>query len=217
MPVIKPRPLYRATRKHFAWLLGLAALPDACVEAIAWLIAVHKALIAEHKAGSKRLKGHTPARWAATLRRAGSRMSRGQVGPEAVREVTDPQFGVDVETFDQLAPIISDPDVPLERKLAVIEARRRELEALPEVDALYGLRVVLVELALVCVWYVFAVDRDETVRQWQFVLAILEAAGEGIEGVSQHPGRLKRDLGGMLQLTSQPAMPNVPLLSVTPP
>jgi hypothetical protein len=217
VPVIKPRPLYRANRKHFAWLLGLGALPDAGVEAIAWLISVHKALITGHKAGSKRLRGHTPARWAATLRRIESRMSRGHVGPEAVREVTDPQFGVDVETFTRLAPIIGSPDAPLEHKLAMIAARRHEIEALPEVDALYGLRVVLVELALACVWHVFAADRDDTVRQWQFVLAILEAAGEGTEGLRQHPGRLKRDVGGMLRLTSQPAMPNVPLLSVTPP
>src|SRR5262249_35447232 len=104
----------------------------------------------------------------------------------------------------------------LGRKLALIETRWRELQELPEVDTFYGLRVVLVALALVCVWYLFAVNRDDTVRQWKFVLAILEAAGEGTEGLRQHPGRLKRDLGGMLRLTSQPAMPNVPLLSVTP-
>jgi hypothetical protein len=197
MPQVRPRPLYRATRKRFAWLLGLDVLPDACADGIAWMTAAHKA-------SSKLAKGHTPAKVAAGLRRIESRLRRGHDGPEMTREITDPQFGLDVETFTCLQRVVSDPEVPLDRRLAAIEARRREVEALPEVDALYGLRVVLVAQALVYIWYCFAVDRDDAVRQWQFVLAILDAAGEGTEGLREHPERLKRDVGRLSQLAAQP-------------
>ncbi len=81
----------------------------------------------------------------------------------------------------------------------------RDVGALPEIDALHGLRVVLVAHAVVCIWYVFAVCRDDRARQWQFVLPMLEAAGEGTEGVRKNPGGLRRDLGRLLQLTAQPA------------
>jgi len=209
MPEVRPKPLYRTDRKRFARLLGLDVLPDACVRAIAWLIAAHIASRNQMKViarnGEPRSIGHTPAKWAAALRRVESHMRRGDDGPEITRVITDPLFGVDVETFTRLQGIIGDPEVPLDHRLAALEARRRELEALPEVDALYGLRVVLVALALVCVWYLFAVRRDDTARQWHFLLAILEAAGEGSKGLREHPGRLKRDVERLMQLTAQPA------------
>jgi hypothetical protein len=190
-------------------LLGLDALPDACVHAISWMIAVHNASRAFQRGGEvcekrRRETGHTPAKWAAALRRVESRMRRGDDGPETTRVITDPLFGVDEETFTRLQGIVYDSEVPLDRRLDAIDTRRRELEALPEVDALYGLRVALVAHALVLIWGVFAVRRDDTERQWQFALAILEAAGEGTEGVRQHPERLRRDLGRLLELTSQP-------------
>jgi ParB-like chromosome segregation protein Spo0J len=162
-------------------------------------------MLATHRAARKLAKGHTPARVAAALCRIESRMRRGHDDLEAIRPITDPLFGMDVETVERLAPIVADPDVPPDRKLAAIEARRREVEAMPEIDALYGLRVTLVAQALTQIWPWYAVDSEDTVRQWQFVLAILEAAGEGTEGVRQHPERLKRDVGRLLQLTAQPA------------
>jgi hypothetical protein len=210
LPEIRLRRLDRTERRHFAWLLGLDALPDACVHAISWMIAVHNASRAYQRGGEvsqkrRRETGHTPAKWAAALRRVESRMRRGDDGPETTRVITDPLFGADEETFTRLQGIVCDPEVPLDHRLDAIETRRRELEALPEVDALYGLRVVLVAYALVLIWDVFAVRRDDTERQWQFALAILEAAGEGTEGVRKNPKRLKRELGRLLQLTAQPA------------
>jgi hypothetical protein len=201
MPKITPRPLYRAERKRFAGLLGLDALPDACADGIAWLIAAHQA-------SRKLVKGHTTARVAAALRRAETRMHRGHDAAETTRTITDPQFGLDVETFTRLQSIVGDAEVPLDRRLAAIEARRREVEALPEIDSRHGLRVVLVAQALAWIWYFFAADRDDESRQWLFVLAILEAAGELTARVRKNPERLKRlkhDVGRLSQLTSQPA------------
>jgi len=200
MPEVRPRPIYRADRKNFARLLGPDMLSDECVRAIAWVIASHKTSL-EYM---RRAKGHTPAKWAAALRRVETQMHRGHDGPEITRMITDPLFGADVETFERLRGIVGDPEVPLEVRLTAIEIRRHELEALDEVDALYGLRVVLVAYALVLIWYNFAVNRTDTVRQWKFVLAILEAAGEGTAGLREHPERLKRDVGRLLQLTAQP-------------
>ena len=194
MPEIRPRPLYRATRKRLAWLLGLYTLPDECVHGIAWLLAAHKA-------SRERVKGHTPARWAATLHKVESRIRRGADGPETTRMITDPLFGADVETWTRLAPIIADPDVPPDDKVAAIEARRHELEAMPEIDALYALRVLLVTQALLWIWYFFAADRGDSVRQWHFVLAMLEAAGESTDGLRKNPERLRRDVGQFLGAT----------------
>jgi hypothetical protein len=216
MTEARPRPLYRADRKNFARLLGLDVLPDECVQTIIWVIAAHKA----YREHVKRVKGHTPAKWAAETRRVANRMRRGHDGPEVTRTITDPLFGADKETFERLGDIAGDSQVPLEHRLAAIETRCRELEAMPEVDALYGARLVLTAYALPDIWYRYAVDRTDTVRQWKFVLAILEAAGEGTAGLREHPERLKHDVGRLLQLTAQPAGPAehfVPLLSVTPP
>jgi hypothetical protein len=105
---------------------------------------------------------------------------------QAVQEITDPHFDMDEETFMRLAPIVFNPDVPLERKLAEVEARRREVEALPEIDARFGLRVVLVGNALARIWSWYAVNRDDRERQWEFVLAVLAAAGEITTGVAKN-------------------------------
>jgi hypothetical protein len=200
MPEIRLRPLYRGERRRLADLLGLGALPDECVRGIAWLIAAHRECCKQ----VKERRGHTPARVACALRRIENRMRRGHDGPEAVREIADPLFGMDEETHSRLAPIVTDPGAPLDRKLAAIAARRSEVEALPEIDALYALRVVLVCEALRCIWCFFAVDREDAVRQWHFLLTILEAAGEATEGLRQHPERIKRDIGRLMELASQP-------------
>jgi hypothetical protein len=189
--------------RPIAEALGLAALPDYLADLIACMIATHRA-------GRKQSKGHTPAKIAAGLHRTESRIHSGQDGPETMQEVTDPLFGMDVETSERLAPIVADPDAPPDRKLALIAARRREIEAMAEIDARYALRVVLVAYALAQIWYWYAVDREDTARQWEFVLAILAAAGELTAGVHKNPGRLKRlrgDVEGLLRLTSQPVSP----------
>jgi hypothetical protein len=187
-------------QQRIAWTLGLIALPDHLADRIACMIATHRF-------GRKRSKGHTPARVAAALRRIESRMHRGHDGPQDTQEITDPHFNIDTETFD-LAPIVFNPDVPLERKLAEIEVRRHEVEALPEIDARHGLRVMLVAYALAQIWHYYAVDRDDRERQWEFVLAILAAAGEVTPGVAKNPKRLERlrnEVQELLQLTAQPA------------
>jgi len=190
-------PIPGIAQHQIAEALGLGALPD--------YLAIHIAcMIASHRASRKLAKGHTPAKVAAGLRRIESRLRRGHDGPEMTRELTDPHFGIDGETFMRLALIVANPDVPRDRKLAEIETRRREVEGMAETDARYALRVVLVGQALALIWYVFAVDRGDTVRQWQFVLAILEAAGEGTEGVRKNPERLKRDVGRLMELTARP-------------
>jgi hypothetical protein len=191
MQDIRPKPLYRATRKNIAWSLGLHALPDECVHGIAYMLAVHKE-------SRGRVKGHTPARWAATLRHVESHIRRGDDGPEITRLITDPLFCADFETWTRLAPIVADPDVPRDDKLQAIEVRRHELEVMPEIDALYALRLLLVAQALAFIWYVFAAGRDDHVRQWAFVLAILEAAGESTVGIKKNPERFKRDVRQML-------------------
>ena len=132
-------------------------------------------------------------------------MRRGHDGPEATREITDPLFGIDGETCQRLASVIDDPDTPIDLKLDAIEARRREIEELPPIDARYALRVVLAAHALV-IWWMFAVGHDDGARQWRFVLAVLEAAGEGVDGLREHPKRLKRGLGRLLQMTAQPGL-----------
>jgi hypothetical protein len=199
MPEVKPKPLCHANRNRFAWILGSDPLPDACVHLIVWIIAAHQA--------SRRfVKGHTVARGAAALHCVENRMRRGHDNPEATREITNPLFGADVETFTRLEPIINDPETPLEVKIDAIGARRRELEALPEVDARHGLRTVLIEHALV-IWWAYAVDRNDGHRQWLFVREILEAAGELPPGVRKNPQRLeplRHEVEGLLRLTAKP-------------
>ncbi|MBO0736607.1 MAG: hypothetical protein J2P48_08565 [Alphaproteobacteria bacterium] len=199
-------PLSGCWSGRFARLLGLEVLPDFLADRIAVMIATHRAAREpqQKNARDRRAKGHTPARVAAGLRRIESRMRRGHDDPETTREITDPLFGMDVETITRLGPIVADPDVPLGRKSAAIAARRREVEALPGVDPRYGLRVVLVAQAAAQIWYYYAVRRDDRPRQWQFLLAMLEAAGEGTGGLRQHPERIKRDVGRLLELTSEP-------------
>jgi hypothetical protein len=196
LPEVKPRPIRRADRKRFAEILGVAPLPDACVESIVWILAAHRA-------SCQVVERHTPARAAAALRCVESRLRRGHDGPEATREITNPLFGIDGETFERLAGVINDPETPIEIKIDAIAARRREVEVLPPIDARYALRVVMAAHAL-AVWWLFAADRDDGERQWRFVLAILEAAGEGVEGLREHPERLKREIGRLMQLASLP-------------
>jgi hypothetical protein len=125
VPEVRPKPLYRGEREKFARLLGGSdMLSDACEHAIKWVIAAHKA----SREYMKQVEGHTPAKWAAELRRIESRMYRGHDGPEITRTITDPLYGADDETFERLHGIVGDPEVPLEHRLAEIEARRRELE-----------------------------------------------------------------------------------------
>jgi hypothetical protein len=194
MPEVRPKPIYRGDRKGFARILGLDLMPDECVQGIAFIIAAHRA-------SQPAAEGHTPARVAATLRCVESRMRRGHDGPEATREITDPLFGIDGETFERLASVINDHETPIDVKIDAIAARRREVEAQPPIDARYALRVVLAAHALM-VWRLFAVRRDDGERQWRFVLAIIKAAGEGVEGLRKNPERLKRDID-RLMLTAQ--------------
>ena len=196
MPEVKPRPICHDDRKGFARILGVKPLPDTCVRTIVWIIAAHRA-------SCQAVEGHTPARVAATFRCVESRLRRGHDGPEATREITDPLFGIDAGTFERLASVINDPETPIDVRIDAIEARRREVEALPPIDARYALRVVLAAHALV-VWWLFAVGHDDGARQWRFVLAILKAAGEGVEGLRKNPERLRRDIGPLMQLTAQP-------------
>jgi hypothetical protein len=105
-------------QQRIAGALGLIALPDHLADRIACMLATHRF-------GRKRSKGHTPARVTAALRRIESRMHRGHDGPQAAQEITDPHFNIDTETFD-LAPIVFNPDVPLDRKIDAVAERRRE-------------------------------------------------------------------------------------------
>jgi hypothetical protein len=196
MPEVRPKQICRANRKGFARMLGLDLMPDECVQGIAFIIAAHRA-------SQRGAEGHTPARAAAALRCVESRMRRGHDGPEATREITDPLFGIDGETFERLADIISDPETPIDVKIDAIAARRHEVESLPPIDARYALRVVLAAYALM-VWRLFAVRPDDSERQTRFVLAILEAAGESVRGLRKNPERLKRDIHQLVQLTAQP-------------
>lgn len=196
MPEIKPRPIYHADRKQFASILGVKPLPDMCVRTIV-------SIIAAHRASCHVVEGHTPARAAAALRCVESRLRRGHDGPEATREIADPLFGIDAVTFERLASVINDPNTPIDVRIDAIAARRLEVETFSPIDARYALRVVLAAHALE-IWWLFAVGRDDGARQWRFVLTILKAAGEGVDGLRKNPERLKRDLGRLLQLTIQP-------------
>jgi hypothetical protein len=116
--------------------------------------------------------------------------------------LTDPRFGLDVESFDKL-----DPDAPIPVLLEAIEARLGELAALPSpFDPQHELRVFYSEFALDVVWSRYANPqvRGDSAHQWRFLLEMLEAAGEGTEGLHQHPERLKRRLRPLLVLTRQP-------------
>ena len=108
MPEVKPKPIYRADRRGFARMLGLDLMPDECVQGIAFIIAAHRA-------SQQVAEGHTPARAAATLRCVEGRVRRGHDGPEATREITDPLFGIDAETFERLSSCINDPATPTMR------------------------------------------------------------------------------------------------------
>ena len=81
----------------------------------------------------------TPARVTAGLRRVESRMRRGHES-ETTQEISDPHFGMDVETWTQLAPIVVDRNLPRNRQLAAIETRHCEVEALPRINPRRGLR-----------------------------------------------------------------------------
>jgi hypothetical protein len=198
---INIRPLSAMALRRIADALGLGGLPD-------YLAILIACLIASHRTNCKLAKGHRPAKVAAGLLRIESLVCHGHDGPETMRKITDPHFGMDVETWTRLAPIVADPDAPRDHKLAEIKTRRLEVEAVPPINPHHAQRVTLVAHALALIWGRYAVDRDDTVRQWQFVLAILEAAGELTAGMRKNPGRLKRlrgDVEGLLKLTSQPA------------
>jgi hypothetical protein len=177
--------------------LGLDALPDYPAILIACQIATHRE-------ARKLVKGHGPPKVAAGLRRIEGRMRRGHDGQKTTQEITDPHFGIDDETFTRLATLVADPDAPRDRQLVAIETRRREVEARPRINPYYALRVQLAAEALWHIWYCYAVRRDDRARQWQFVLAILEAAGEGTEGFRRNAERLRRDLGLVLERTRRP-------------
>jgi hypothetical protein len=85
---------------------------------------------------------------ASRVRGRTERVRRGHDGPEATREITDPLFGIDGETFERFASCINDPATPIDMKIDAIGARRREVEALPPIEARYALRVVLAAHAL---------------------------------------------------------------------
>jgi hypothetical protein len=189
-------PLSAMEQREIAKTLGLDALPD-------YLASFLACLIASHHTARQLAKGHTPAKVAAGLRRIESRLHRDHDGHEMTREIADPHFGIDGETWTRLAPIVANPNVPLNSKLAEIEARRSEVEVLPRINPLYALRVVLAAEALEQIWDRYAVRRDDRARQWEFILAVLEAAGEGTEGFYRNSERLRGDLRLVLERTSR--------------
>lgn len=196
MTMPKTKAVYEFDRMGFARILGVDPMPNVCVHMIAELVGVHRASL-------RMVENYTPARVAAEIDRVRRRVSHGHDGPEAVRTITDPMFGVDVETHERLRDILNDPSLPLDMKVDALEARRREVEALPPQNALYGLRVILAAHALL-IWWLFAASHSDSASRWRFVLAILEAAGEGVAGLRDHPERIKHDLGELPRLTERP-------------
>jgi hypothetical protein len=191
-------PPYRMNRRHdraFESLLGgWPRPPDECVATI-------EALIDAHRASSKAIKGHTPTRVAATLMTVEQRLEHGDgLSPG----VFDPWFGnTDVETHERLSELLVDPRLPPWVKAACVRERRLEIERLPTIDARHGLMTITSIYALL-IWQRWSSRRDNRTLQWQFVLAVLDAAGVGTEGFRAHPGLLKRELDRTLAFAGAP-------------
>ena len=123
--------------------------------------------VAAHRANSRMVEGHTPAKsggGVAVRRKPDAtrpRWSRGDAGDyiPAVRHRRR-----DMPTARQRHRRSRHANRP---QLHAIEARRRELEELPPIDAPHALRVVLAAHALV-IWWMFAVGHDDGARQGRF-------------------------------------------------
>ena len=196
MTMPKTKAVYAFDRLGFASLLGVGIIPEVCVHMIAELVGVHRASL-------RMVENYTPARIEAEIDRVKRRVSHGDDGPEAVRTITDAMFGVDAETHERLRDILNDPNTPLDVKVDALEARRLEVEALPPLNALYGVRVITAAHAML-IWWLFAANHTDSANRWQFVVTVLEAAGEGVAGLRSHPERLAASLGELPKLTERP-------------
>jgi hypothetical protein len=196
MTMPKTKAVYEFDRMGFARLLSVGTIPEVCVHMIANLVGVHRASL-------RMVENYTPARIAAEIDRVKRRVSHGHDEPEAVRTITDPMFGADVETVERLRDILNDRSLPLDVRVDALEARRSEVAALPPHNALYGLRVITAWHAML-IWWLFAASHSDSASRWRFVLAILQAAGEGIDGFAKNPERLKDSLGDLPRLTERP-------------
>jgi hypothetical protein len=196
MTMPKTTAVYEFDRFEFARLLSVGTIPEVCVHMIANLVGVHRASL-------RVVENYTTTRIAAEIDRVKRRVSHGRDGPEAVRTLTDPMFGADVETVERLRDILNDRSLPLDVRVDALEARRREVEALPLHNALYGLRVITAWHAML-IWWLFAASHSDKASRWQFVLTVLEAAGEGVDGLRSHPERLAVSLGELPKLTERP-------------
>jgi hypothetical protein len=197
IPEIKPMTLTSTEFRRVAEVLGLPMLPDLAVTQLACVIAYLRATL-------RSSRGHTPAAEAATLLLAEEFLSKGgHHAEEATQWLSDLRYGMSYETGVGLAPIVADPEVPDDQKIAAIKARREEVAERPFIDPKQGARVTWLAYALVCIWHDFAVRRDDAERQWQFVLLVLEVAGDAHGGIRKNPQRLKRDFGKLLEVTRQ--------------
>jgi hypothetical protein len=147
MTMPKTKAVYEFDRMGFARLLSVGTIPEVCVHMIANLVGVHRASL-------RMVENYTPARIAAEIDRVKRRVSHGHDEPEAVRTITDPMFGADVETVERLRDILNDRSLPLDVRVDALEARRSEVAALPPHNALYGLRVITAWHAML-IWWLF--------------------------------------------------------------
>lgn len=193
---IKLSPEYVA---EFARLLGVGDLADIADETLAWLITYYDV-------ANKISAGHTAQRMQGELLRIAKRLQNGERGEEILKSVIDPWFGQDYETHVRLAPMLADTRVPTPYLSQGVEARRKELAALRPVKPKRAVQALIAAYALL-MWLVYAARRHERARQWQFVLAVLDACGASVgderitEGLRRNPKRLLRDLGRLPELT----------------
>jgi hypothetical protein len=225
-PAPANQPLTTNQIGEFSTYLGVNPLPAVCISAIEQLAVTHRRAVALS------LQGHTKNSVSRHLRRAIAATNPKRLDA-ALATLADPTSGVDAETFSRVTGIdnVTDPDSAsalndftrtpphrLEAKLASVmtnrslsplqrveylEARLREVEALPRTDGGHACRIVLVAYALATIWCNYAHDPTDRTRQWKFTMLLLEVCGEGSEGIRRNPNRLKRDLGRMFALTAQ--------------
>ena len=182
----------------WAGLLGFSKLANEDAEELAHFIGLAEA-------APDAVKGLTPRRTAATLRRFAKKLRweqiTGQTNTSVRQKLANPSLGLDINSFLLLAPLAGAPAAQL---LAAIEARQRELERLPRRSPQ---RDALESAGGAAVWFflVHAADsvRDEPGGWWRFVVAFLDVAGFPTEKLHQHPESL-RPLLDKLRVEAEP-------------
>jgi hypothetical protein len=207
-PKIEPRPLSQA--HDFAGLLGYAATNDDLTRFLSYAIAVMHACRPRVDDG-KRTKvspywaGFTPRNMAAELARIIKQLRRAKrTGDyDHLRRKLKDGSRIDCASAVRLGLLGTDPPVP---DIEAVQAAREACIMWPRGERTNpqweAVRLAVINVAEWFWWLATPTARGDKASQQLFILAMLEAADFGIEGLRQHPERLYRDeiVGPLLAL-----------------